>query len=138
MLNFCVFCGRLTRDPEIRYTKTNTPTASFSLAVERDFAEGEGGRKTDFIDFVAWQKTAEFVGKYFHKGDGMTVVGRMQIRDWTDKDGNKRRSAEIVADRVYFQLGGGGKPAQEPAMPQLMQQAGAFAEIGEQDGELPF
>lgn len=107
MLNKIVIMGRLTHDPEMRQTGSGTSVTSFSLAVERDYSGRDGGEKqTDFIDVVAWRHTAEFVSKYFAKGDMAAVVGRLQIRDWTDKDGNKRRSAEVVADSVYF---GGSK-----------------------------
>ena len=103
MLNHIVLMGRLTRDPELRYTGSNVPVASFSIAVDRDFGRGENGEKqTDFIDVVAWRQTGEFVSKYFQKGSMAVVSGRLQIRDWTDRDGNKRRSAEVVADNVYF------------------------------------
>ena len=103
MLNHITVMGRLTRDPELRYTQTQTPVTSFSVAVDRDYAPKDGGeRQTDFIDCVAWRSTAEFVSKYFQKGSMAVVSGRLQMRDWTDRDGNKRRSAEIVADNVYF------------------------------------
>ena len=103
MLNHIVIMGRLTRDPELRRTQTGVAVASFSLAVDRDFQNRESGeRQTDFIDVVAWRQTGEFVSKYFTKGRMAVVSGRLQIRDWTDKDGNKRRSAEVVADNVYF------------------------------------
>ena len=103
MLNHIVIMGRLTRDPEIRRTGTGIAVASFSVAVERDFGKNENGEKeTDFIDCVAWRTTGEFVSKYFTKGSMIVVSGRLQIRGWTDKDGNKRRSAEVVADNVYF------------------------------------
>lgn len=103
MLNHIVLMGRLTRDPELRRTQAGIPVASFSLAVDRDFGRSENGdRQTDFIDIVAWRNTAEFVSKYFSKGKMAVVSGRLQIRDWTDKEGNKRRSAEVVADNVYF------------------------------------
>ena len=103
MLNRIVLMGRLTRDPELRHTQTGTPVASFSLAVERDFRDkATGDRATDFIDIVAWRQTAEFVSRYFGKGRMAVVEGRLQIRDWTDKEGNKRRSAEVVAENVYF------------------------------------
>ena len=93
MLNHIVLMGRLTRDPELRYTQSGTPVASFSLAVERDFGSRDGGEKqTDFIDIVAWRQTGEFVSKYFTKGRMAVVTGRLQIRDWQDKDGNKRRT----------------------------------------------
>lgn len=101
MLNHIVLMGRLTRDPELRYTQSQTPVASFSLAVDRDFGRGEE-KQTDFIDCVAWRQTGEFVSKYFQKGSMAVVSGRLQIRDWTDRDGNKRRSAEVVVDNVYF------------------------------------
>ena len=101
MLNHIVLMGRLTRDPELRYTQSQTPVASFSLAVDRDFGRGEE-KQTDFIDCVAWRSTGEFVSKYFQKGSMAVVSGRLQMRDWTDKDGNKRTSAEVVADNVYF------------------------------------
>ncbi len=103
MLNHITIMGRLTRDPELRYTQSQTPVASFTLAVDRDFSGRDGGeRQTDFIDCVAWRQTAEFVNKYFTKGSMAVVAGRLQIRDWTDRDGNKRRSAEVVAENVYF------------------------------------
>ena len=151
MLNRIILMGRLTRDPELRHTQTGTPVASFSLAVDRDFKDRNTGEKTtDFIDIVAWRSTAEFVSKYFTKGRMAVVEGRLQIRDWTDKDGGKRRSAEIVADNVYFgdsKRDGagdfGGAPASYSA-PMGGRNAAPmggqsdFAEIGEEDGELPF
>lgn len=103
MLNHIVIMGRLTRDPELRRTGSGIAVTSFSLAVDRDFAPKDGGeRETDFIDCVAWRQTGEFVSKYFAKGRMAVVSGRLQIRNWTDKDGNKRRSAEVIADNVYF------------------------------------
>ena len=103
MLNHIVIMGRLTRDPELRRTGSGVAVTSFSLAVDRDFAPKDGGeRETDFIDCVAWRQTGEFVSKYFAKGRMAVVSGRLQIRSWTDKDGNKRRTAEVVADNVYF------------------------------------
>ena len=103
MLNHIVIMGRLTRDPELRRTGSGVAVASFSLAVDRDFAPKDGGeRETDFIDCVAWRQTGEFVSKYCAKGRMAVVSGRLQIRSWTDKDGNKRRTAEVVADNVYF------------------------------------
>ena len=103
MLNRIIIMGRLTRDPELRHTQTGTAVASFTLAVDRDFKDkSTGERSTDFIDVVAWRQTGEFVSRYFTKGRMAVVEGRLQIRDWTDKDGGKRRSAEIVADNVYF------------------------------------
>jgi single-strand DNA-binding protein len=164
MLNHIVVMGRLTRDPEIRYTQSQLPVTSFTVAVDRDFGGRDGGEKqTDFIDCVAWRNTAEFVSKYFTKGSMAVVSGRLQIRDWTDREGNKRRSAEIVADNVYF---GESKRAREensgfrPADGGYRQQenngyrggndnnsyrsfdnAGAgngFSELSDTDGELPF
>ena len=103
MLNHIVIMGRLTRDPELRRTGTGIAVASFTVAVDRDFGGRDGGEKeTDFIDCVAWRQTGEFVSKYFTKGRMIVVSGRLQIRSWTDKDGNKRRTAEIVADNCYF------------------------------------
>ena len=103
MLNHIVIMGRLTRDPELRRTGSGIAVASFSLAVDRDFGGRDGGeRETDFIDCVAWRHTGEFVSKYFTKGRMAVVSGRLQIRSWTDKEGNKRRTAEVVADNVYF------------------------------------
>ena len=103
MLNHITIMGRLTRDPELRRTGSGIAVASFTLAVDRDFSPRDGGeRETDFIDCVAWRQTGEFVSKYFTKGRMAVVSGRLQIRSWTDKDGNKRRTAEIVADNVYF------------------------------------
>ena len=103
MLNKIFIMGRLTRDPELRRTQTGTPVASFSLAVDRDFKDkATGERTTDFIDVVAWRQTAEFVCRYFAKGRMAVVEGRLQIRDWTDKEGGKRRSAEVIADNIYF------------------------------------
>ena len=103
MLNHIVIMGRLTRDPELRRTGSGIAVASFTVAVDRDFGGRDGGEKeTDFIDCVAWRQTGEFVSKYFTKGRMIVVSGRLQIRSWTDKDGNKRRTAEVVADNVYF------------------------------------
>ena len=103
MLNHIVIMGRLTRDPELRRTGSGIAVASFTVAVDRDFGGRDGGeRETDFIDCVAWRQTGEFVSKYFTKGSMIVVSGRLQIRSWTDKDGNKRRTAEVVADNVYF------------------------------------
>ena len=103
MLNHITIMGRLTRDPELRRTGSGTAVASFTVAVDRDFGNRESGEKeTDFIDCVAWRATGEFVSKYFTKGSMIVVSGRLQIRNWNDKDGNKRRSAEVVADNVYF------------------------------------
>ena len=155
MLNHIVLMGRLTRDPELRRTGSGTPVATFTLAVDRDFGSRESGeRETDFIDIVAWRNTAEFVSKYFAKGRMAVVSGRLQIRNWNDKDGNKRRSAEVVADNVYFgdskREGAGGfdqtysQPAfsQQPAygydQPVPGPAASDFAMLEGNDDELPF
>lgn len=107
MLNHIVIMGRLTRDPELRRTGSGIAVTSFNVAVDRDFAPKDGGeRETDFIDCVAWRGTGEFVEKYFQRGALIVVAGRLQIRSYTDKEGVKRRAAEIVADNVYF---GGSK-----------------------------
>ena len=103
MLNHITIMGRLTKDPELRRTGSGVAVTSFTVAVDRDIANKESGeRETDFIDCVAWRQTGEFVEKYFSKGRVAAVSGRLQIRNWTDKEGNKRRSAEVVADNVYF------------------------------------
>ena len=147
MLNKIILMGRLTRDPELRRTGSGTAVTSFSLAVDRDFKSQSGEKETDFIDVVAWRNTAEFVSKYFTKGRMAVVEGRLQIRDWTDKDGGKRRSAEVVADNVYFgdtKRDGAdsyGAPAYSAPAPRASAPMGGhsdFAEIGEEDGELPF
>ena len=148
MLNHITIMGRLTRDPELRRTGSGVAVASFTLAVDRDFGGRDGGeRETDFIDCVAWRQTGEFVSKYFTKGRMAVVSGRLQIRGWTDKDGNKRRTAEIVADNVYFgdskrdgDSGNsfGAAPASfggyaTPAAP-----ASDFAMLDDDDAQLPF
>ena len=103
MLNHITIMGRLVRDPELRRTGSGIAVASFTVAVDRDFGGRDGGEKeTDFIDCVAWRQTGEFVSKYFTKGRMIVVSGRLQIRSWNDKDGNKRRTAEVVADNCYF------------------------------------
>lgn len=134
MLNKIILMGRLTRDPELRRTSSGTAVASFSLAVDRDFKGQSGEKETDFIDIVAWRSTAEFVSKYFTKWRMVVVEGRLQIRDWTDRDGGKRRSAEVVADNVYFGDSKKADAAQAPE-PGWNQE---FAEVGQEDGELPF
>ena len=101
-LNHITIMGRLTKEPELRQTQSGKAVANFTLAVDRDYTEKGAERETDFIECVAWRGTAEFVDKYFGRGQMAVVSGRLQIRDWEDKDGNKRRSAEIVADNVYF------------------------------------
>ena len=165
MLNKIFIMGRLTRDPELRRTQSGTPVTSFSLAVDRDYKTQSGEKETDFIDVVAWRATAEFVAKYFTKGRMAVVEGRLQLRDWTDKDGNKRRSAEVVADNIYFgdsrrdgdncgagysgnngyansdnsyggSNGGYSAPAGGYAAP--VGGASGFSEIDDEDGDLPF
>ena len=133
MLNKIILMGRLTRDPELRRTQSGTAVASFTLAVDRDYKPQDGERETDFIDIVAWRGTGEFVSKYFSKGRMAVVEGRLQVRDWTDKDGNKRRSTEVVADNVYF--GDSKRPESgTPAEP-----SGELQELpDEEKGELPF
>ena len=167
MLNKIFIMGRLTRDPELRRTQTGTPVASFSLAVDRDFKDkSTGERATDFIDVVAWRQTAEFVSRYFAKGRMAMVEGRLQIRDWTDKEGGKRRSAEVIADQIYFgdskrdgdgggysagyHQGGsynqGGGYSSAPAAPSdpfggygaPPADGDQFAELSTDDGNLPF
>ena len=138
MLNRIILMGRLTRDPELRRTQPGTAVASFSLAVDRDFADkSTGQRPTDFIDIVAWRNTAEFVSKYFSKGRMAVVEGRLQIRDWEDSNGNKRRSAEVVAEHVYFgdskREGGGERPADVSCV-----EPPKTVELPDDDGELPF
>ncbi len=150
MLNHITIMGRLTRDPEIRYTQSQTPVTSFTLAVDRDFGGRDGGEKqTDFIDCVAWRQTAEFVSKYFTKGSMAVVSGRLQIRDWTDREGGKRRNAEVVVDNIYFgeskrREGGDVRSDSRPAYQSSYESvspsmgASAFSELGDDDGELPF
>ena len=165
MLNHIVIMGRLTRDPELRRTGTGVAVASFTVAVDRDFGGREGGEKeTDFIDCVAWRQTGEFVSKYFTKGRMIVVSGRLQVRSWTDKDGNKRRTAEIVADNCYFgdskrdgdngaSYGGnayggnsfGGFAAPAPAAPSFggypapaANPVSDFAMLDDDDAQLPF
>lgn len=131
MLNHIVLMGRLTRDPELRRTNNGTAVAGFSLAVDRDYADKESGEKgVDFIDIVAWKGTAEFVTKYFTKGRMAVVDGRLQIRQWTDKNGNKRYTAEVVANNVYF-----GDSKKENAAQATSPE---FVELDDEDGDIPF
>lgn len=138
MLNRIVLMGRLTRDPELRQTQSGTAAVSFSIACDRDYAAQGAERETDFIDIVAWRGTAEFVEKYFSKGRMIVVAGRLQIRNWQDKEGNKRRSGEILADSVYFgdskRDGDSGKAKGEPAY----DPTGGFSQLADDDSELPF
>lgn len=147
MLNHITIMGRLTRDPELRRTQSGTAVASFTLAVDRDFSGKDGGEKeTDFIDCVAWRSTGEFASKYFSKGRMAVVSGRLQIRSWTDKDGNKRRTAEIIVDNMYFAdskketestAGGYGQPQATYAAP-YAPPASDFALLEDDDDQLPF
>lgn len=125
MLNYIVLMGRLTKSVELRYTMSEKPVASFTLAVDRVGKD----KQTDFIDCVAWNGTAEFVNRHFVKGSKIIVEGRLQIRDWTDKDGNKRKSAEVVAKNVYF------AESKKDAQKSFKEQ---FEEIGEDGEVLPF
>ena len=152
MLNKIFIMGRLTRDPELKRTQSGTPVVSFTLAVDRDFKDKTTGEKaTDFIDVVAWRNTAEFVSRFFTKGRMAVVEGRLQIRDYTDKDGNKRRVAEVVADNVYFgdSKREDGGDAYAHAHTDTHTHADAYAytgnsagneykELSDDDGELPF
>ena len=160
MLNHITLMGRLVADPELRRTGSGVAVATFRIAVDRDFAPKDGGeRKADFITCVAWRQTGEFVSKYFTKGRMAVVSGRLQIRGWTDKDGNKRRTAEVVADNVYFgdsrrdgdnsgsSYGGnayGGNSYAAPAAPNYggytapSAPASDFAMLDDDDAQLPF
>ena len=144
MLNHITIMGRLTRDPELRRTGSGVAVASFTVAVDRDFADkNTGDRETDFIDCVAWRGTGEFVNRNFSKGSLIVVSGRFQIRSWNDNDGNKRRTAEVVADNVYF---GGSKNSGEHtyeytyAAPAMYSSAGMsdYAMLEDDDAQLPF
>ena len=149
MLNHITIMGRMTRDPELRRTTSGVAVTNFTIACDRDFAANGGEKETDFVDCVAWRQTGEFVDKYFSKGRMAVVSGRLQIRSWNDKYGNKRRTAEIVADNVYFgdskndggnqnngsdgfakPSGGYSVPAQNPASD--------FAMLDDDDAQLPF
>ncbi len=161
MLNHIVIMGRLTRDPELRYTQSQTPVASFTVAVDRDFGGRDGGEKqTDFIDCSAWRQTGEFVSKYFRKGSMIVVSGRLQSRKWQDRDGNNRTNWEISADNVYFgesrrrdddnrdsfggnnysasNYGGNSYDSNRAASAPAPAQSSPFADLGDDDGELPF
>ena len=137
MLNKVVIMGRLCATPELRRTQNGTPVVSFCVAVDRDFKDKQTGEKvTDFVDIVAWQKTAEMVAQYFGKGQMIIVSGRLQIREWTDQEGNRHKTAEVIADSVYF-----GEPKRSNngdvgALQDRISAAG-FTEI-EDDDKLPF
>lgn len=134
MLNHITLAGRLCADPVLRRTQNGTAVASFTIACERDFKNESGDREVDFIDCVAWRKTAELVSGYFTKGRMAIVSGRMQIRGWTDKDGNRRKSAEILVDNIYF---GDSKPQAEGAATEATG-VEPYSEIAEDDDQLPF
>ena len=150
MLNKIVIMGRLVRDPDLRRTQAGTAVAAFTLAVERDFKDAATGeRTTDFIDCVAWRQTGEFVSRYFSKGRMAVAEGRLQLRDWVDRDGNKRRSAEVVVEQMYFgdsRSEGGQKSGQpvpkeagyQAAYSSTGREADEFRELQDDDGELPF
>ena len=141
MLNKIIIMGRLTRDPELRRTGSGTAVTSFSLACDRDFKSQSGDKETDFIDVIAWKNTAEFVSKYFSKGRMAVLEGRLQIRDWTDKAGNKRTTAEVVADNVYF-ADSKRSESNENQKENFNALSGRlnddFVPISEEDGEIPF
>lgn len=137
MLNHITIMGRLTRDPELKTTNSGIPVVSFSIAVDRDFADKESGeRGVDFIDVTAWRHTAEFVSRYFTKGRMAVVSGRLQTRNWTDKDGNKRKAVEIVAENVYF--GDSKRNDSETTAPSVPSAQSDFAPIEGDDEGLPF
>ena len=141
MLNKIIIMGRLTRDPELRRTGSGTAVTSFSMACDRDFKSQSGDKETDFIEVVAWKNTAEFVSKYFSKGRMAVVEGRLQIRDWTDKAGNKRTTAEVVADNVYF--ADSKRPESNDNQKENFNALSGrlsddFVPISEEDGEIPF
>lgn len=133
MLNKVIIMGRLTRDPELRRTQSGTAVTSFTMAVDRDFKSQSGEKETDFIDVVAWRNTGEFAAKYLAKGRMAAVEGRIQVRDWQDKDGNRRKSVEVVADNVYF---ADSKRDSKPQESRTVDEP-EFDEIDD-DGDLPF
>jgi len=147
-MNHIVIMGRLTRDPERRETQSGTPVTSFTLAVDRRFKSKDSGeRKADFINVVAWDKTADFVSRYFVKGKMAAVSGRLEVREWTDKENNKRWNTEVIAENVYFTGDTrGDNPSAGPADPKEDFGAGYttpvessdFAELDVDDGDLPF
>ena len=141
-LNDCAFSGRLVRDPELRRTGSGVAVTSYTIAVERDIAGQDGKRETDYVDCVAWREKGEFVSKYFAKGQQMALVGALQTRTWEDKNGNKRKSVEVVADEVYFadsKRTSGNNSSRDEALPFDFSGGNAFSEIeDEDDGNLPF
>lgn len=134
MLNKIIVMGRLTRDPELRRTGNGTAVTSFTIACDRDFGDNE----TDFLECVAWRQTGEFVGKYFSKGRMAVVAGRLQIRSWTDKDGNNRKTAEIVADNVYFGDSKRDDQQSNTTTPTFATPSSDFAMLEDDDAQLPF
>lgn len=137
MLNHIVTMGRLVRDPELRHTQSGIPVTSFTIACDRDYKDANGDKATDFIDIVAWRNTADFVSRYFTKGRMAVIDGRLQLRDWTDRDGNKRRSAEILANSVHF---GDSKPQNQaaPVSAGVPAGGGYDADDLESSSDLPF
>lgn len=134
MLNKVIMMGRLTRDPELRFTQNNTAVASFTIAVDRDIKSGD--QNVDFFDCTAWRQTAEFVSKYFRKGSMIALVGRLQQREWRDKEQTKRTKVEIVVDNAYF---GESKKAEPEKMPEVViQDKPVFTEMDDLEGSLPF
>ena len=143
MLNHITIMGRLTRDPEMRTTQSGVAVASFTLALDRDFGGRDGGEKlTDFIDCTAWRHTAEFVSKYFSKGRMAVVSGRLQIDNYTDNDGNKRKSAKVIADNIYFgdskKDGAAGSQSDSQNTEQITPASAGFVPVDVDSGELPF
>lgn len=141
MLNKIIVMGHLCSDPELRRTQSGTAVTSFTLAVDRDFKDQDGNRETDFIDVVAWKGKAEFASRYFSKGRMAVVEGRLQIRDWTDREVNKRRSAEVIAEHIYFgdsKREDGCNTCPDNGYAGSNARGNDFAEVGEEDGELPF
>jgi single-strand DNA-binding protein len=137
-MNTVCLMGRLTRDPELRHTQVGTAVASFTLAVDRGKSERTGERITDFIDCVAWKGTAEIISKYFAKGQMAAVTGRLQIRDWTDKDGNKRKSAEVVVSKIFFADSKKSREGASQSTEYTSQEFEEFAADDEYDDDLPF
>lgn len=136
MLNHVVIMGRLTREPELRRTDSGIAVTSFTVAVDRDIANKDGERETDFFDCVAWRGTGEFVAKHFRKGQMIVVDGRLQVRSWKDKDGSKRRTTEIVADNIYFGEGKKDAPSESPV--QNNPPASDYEKLEGEDAQLPF
>ena len=134
MLNKIFLQGRLVADPELRHTQQGTPVASFRIAVDRDYKNQSGNKETDFINIVAWRGTGEFVSRYFTKGRMAIVEGRLQVREYTDKEGNRRHATEVVANNIYF----GDSRKDERTTNDSAKPAEEFAELAEDDGELPF